>query len=895
MHVWTWSYQTNDTLVDALKSSDLASYPSILIQIFSGNLDRSLLQNIASTLHSEVPSAVIIGATTAGEIENATMHEESIIISVTAFDHTALKSIHINDIDSNSLGRYIAQNIITEETKSIIMFADGIKCNGDEILSGFNDVAKNDIIIAGGMAGDNYRFQQTYLIHGADVFDAGVVAVALNGPELSVFHNYNLSWRPIGREMLITKAQGNRIYEIDHKPILEIYRTYLGKEVVIGMPDSAIEFPLLFIQGGVTIARSMIAVMEDGSILYAGEIPLNEKVRFGIGNSSLFNEGIDKSYGLSAQNPIEALFIYSCAGRKAFLGKALENEFEPLANIAPLSGFFTYGEFYHSHEGNKLLNITTTMLGLSESSAPNPLIKPHSIGKKDRKDLAFSALTNLIDVSTRELEQEFKKHLQTNTFLNQYINAIEKAFIFSKSDPRGIITEVNDNFCSISGYSRNELIGKSHNIVRHPDMPKEIFKELWDDISNGKTWQGVIKNRKKYGGNYYVKTTIFPMINEKGNIIEYIGLREDITPIEIAKQKAQEADEIKTSFMANMSHEIRTPINGIAGFVDLLTKTSLNTKQEKYLSIINDSIHALTHIVNNLLDFSNIDSGKIKIKPVKINLYNELHDIKQLFLPKAIEKEIDYNLSLDNNLNKCLKIDLQHLKQILNEIIRNAIKFTPNGGQILVSVDVLNDTATQQVIKFSIADTGIGIREENLNIIFDKFSQVDISDTRKFGGTGIGLPIANALVTLMGGVLHVESKENEGSLFSFQITVEKCLSNATISNPYDEAVTYAANLLNLDDTIIKRLFNKFLISVFEDIEKLNLAINNKVYEDINQYAQKIEGASGTLGLTTIQRKMKEIKDHALNKNADYDYADSAAIVLSTLETLKEKQVVSDKD
>ncbi|HEX5671074.1 MAG TPA: ATP-binding protein, partial [Sulfuricurvum sp.] len=459
------------------------------------------------------------------------------------------------------------------------------------------------------------------------------------------------------------------------------------------------------------------------------------------------------------------------------------------------------------------------------------------------------------------------------------------------------ITKVNDNFCTISGYARDELVGKPHNIVRHPDMPKEIFEELWNDISNGKTWQGVIKNRQKYGNDYYVKSTIFPMFDEKGDIIEYIGLREDITPIETAKQKAQEADQIKTNFMANMSHEIRTPINGIAGFADLLSQTSLDTKQTRYLSVINNSINALVHIVDNILDFSNIQSGEMKLELVNINLHNELDDFAKLFLPTAHEKKLDYIFKLDDNLHNCLKTDIQHLKQILNKLIGNAIKFTDHGGKVHVSVDILNDTTTQQVIKFSIADTGIGIKQEHLRSIFDTFSQVDLSDTRKFGGTGLGLSIANALVKVMGGVLHVESKEDEGSLFSFQLTAEKCHSgvfdpdhsdsNPTLANPYNDAIAYAAELLNLDKTIIKRLFDKFLISVCEDIEKLNLAINNKMYEEIDQYAQRIEAASGTIGLTTIQRQIREIKDQALNKNADYDYANTVAMVSNNIETLKE--------
>lgn len=262
------------------------------------------------------------------------------------------------------------------------------------------------------MASDNNQFQNTWLIHNHEIFQGGLVAVALSNPNLHVFHAYNLGWHPLGKEMTITKAQGSRVYEIDNMPIQDVYAKYLGDVVVDKMPGSTIEFPLIFERDGVHIARSMVHVYEDGSGLFAGNIPTDRKVRFGIGCHKLLSEKLIENYRLASEASIEALFVYACSARKSYLGSELEIEFESLANIAPLSGFLTYGEFYHSKSGNQLLNITTTILGLSESPDAYSKINPKFL-EVQPDNLSISVLTHLVEVTTHELENESLEHSKT--------------------------------------------------------------------------------------------------------------------------------------------------------------------------------------------------------------------------------------------------------------------------------------------------------------------------------------------------------------------------------------------------------------------------------------------------------------------------------------------------
>ncbi len=254
----------------------------------------------------------------------------------------------------------------------------------------------------------------------------------------------------------------------------------------------------------------------------------------------------------------------------------------------------------------------------------------------------------------------------------------------------------------------------------------------------------------------------------------------DVTELEDARQRALAAERAKTNFLANMSHEIRTPLNAIAGFADLLARTELNVTQARYVSIIKASIDTLLHVVNAILDLAKIEAGKMEIEYVAINPYREFDSLLLLFEPLAINKDICFSYHIDPRLHECLIVGNYALKQIMTNLVNNAVKFSPRGGEVEVRIEVIEDMEDRQTVKFYVRDTGEGIPEDKLDIIFDRFTQADSSVTRKYGGTGLGLSIVKALVEAMGGEVGVYSKVGEGSTFFFTLTFRKCVPETSI-------------------------------------------------------------------------------------------------------------------
>jgi PAS domain S-box-containing protein len=537
MQTFNLQFSGLSELEESVTSIDFTTAKSVLIQIFSGVEDLHVIQEIGTYLRENIPNATIIGSSTAGEICEAKMFEHSITLSFSLFEKTSLSSCLLECRDFYLMGTQIAKHIVKSDTKAVILFTSGLECDDELLLKGFSDTADNSIVVCGGVAADNAKFLNPYVFDGEKIMSEGAVAVALNSSELYVSTSYNLAWRPIGLEMTITKAEGNRVLEINHQAIKEVYQNYLGEAVVQNLPDSAMEFPIMFERDGMFIARDGIHV-DDESITYGSALQVGTKVRFGIAHTLDFTSSREKNYEYHSSRPTEAVFIYSCIAKKFYFGDQLESEFQPLQTIAPTSGFFTYGEFFHTSERVNLLNNSTTVLALSES----PVIAPRSTSKipaQSRVNLSNAALVHLIDKTIAELEHTTIENQNSITVLNQYQKAIDSSYIISITDTKGNIIFANDRFCQLSGYSADELVGEPHNIVRHPDMPKETFKELWQTIQSKQIWHGVVKNRHKLGYSYYVDATIFPMLDKNENITGYVGIRDDITDIHNQKERAE--------------------------------------------------------------------------------------------------------------------------------------------------------------------------------------------------------------------------------------------------------------------------------------------------------------------------------------------------------------------
>ena len=833
MKQYNYIYDTQDAFKDFLDYAGIAGdTQNILIQIFSSE-KKERMESIASEVSKTLPHAILIGASTAGEIISGKVIDRSTVLSISLFEKSTLHSFDACDTDSYTLGLSLSKKIFTKETKCVITFLDGLAHNGQEYLQGLEAMNFNNAIIAGGMAADMLRFEKTYTLHGNTIFSGGAVCVTLSGDDLEVLQDYNLGWRAVGPTFRVTKSDGARVYEIDNRPVKDVYEEVLGSFAVENMPASTIEFPLILQDEEMQIARSMLSVAKDGSILYGGNLEEGSEVRFGIGSRTLVNQYNPKQQLKESQN-LQACFIYSCIARKMFLDKELEKNFRILENTAPTSGFFTYGEFFFNEKKTKLLNITTTLLFLREKGTKTENCQTEEKENIRNISKTDSALFNLIEYVTTALKEQEKSFKASKFKLDEFLKALDSVVIISRTDTEGIITYVNEQFEKISGYSKEELIGKPHSVVRNPDVPDEIFAEMWGTITKGNIWKGEFSNRAKDGSLYYVKSSIIPIHDEHNRIIEYMAIREDVTSLVESRKKAEEAGASQAMFLANMSHEIRTPMNGILGFSELLAKTELDAAQQKYVKAIGSSTKILLDIVNDILDSSKITNKKILFEKIALNPFEEFMTTYELLKLVAQEKSINYTVFIDEKISKCLLSDATRLRQIKTNLLSNAIKFTPKFGEVKFSVSLVSEDAQSQTLLFSVQDSGIGIPEDKIKDIFKPFSQADASTTRKFGGTGLGLSISSDLIKAFGSELKVESVVGQGSRFYFTMRFDVCkeeelqeeVQSDTVCEKEEDCDKLHLEVLVAEDYDVNRMLIESIFQKYKNIT-LTFAANGK--------------------------------------------------------------------
>ncbi|MFB3920848.1 MAG: PAS domain S-box protein [Terriglobia bacterium] len=341
------------------------------------------------------------------------------------------------------------------------------------------------------------------------------------------------------------------------------------------------------------------------------------------------------------------------------------------------------------------------------------------------------------------------------------------------TDIDGHIEYVNPEFTRLTGYSLEEAVGKKPSILKSGETPPEVYGELWRAITSGREWRGDFHNRKKNGELYWESASITPVRNAAGAITHFLAVMEDVTrrkqaerELQKAKDAAEAATRAKSIFLANVSHEIRTPLNGIIGVVSLLQGTPLNYEQLECLRMLESSANSLLSLIDDILDFSKIEAGKLDLDLVEFDLRHSLETTLAILAARARQKGLGLCPSIAPEVPRLLVGDPDRLRQVVVNLLGNAIKFTERGG-VSLRVDCESQTPQDVWLHFSVADTGIGIAKEKQQVIFESFVQADGSTTRKYGGTGLGLAISRELVELMGGRIWVESEPGQGSTFHF--------------------------------------------------------------------------------------------------------------------------------
>ncbi len=342
------------------------------------------------------------------------------------------------------------------------------------------------------------------------------------------------------------------------------------------------------------------------------------------------------------------------------------------------------------------------------------------------------------------------------------------------TDIRGTIEYVNPKFTDLTGYSAREVRGKNPRVLNSGRLPREHFKNLWQTLLAGREWHGEFHNKKKNGEVFWELAHISPIRDDEGKITHFVAVKEDITErkrlqaeLMRAKQAAEDATQAKSDFLANMSHEIRTPMNAIIGLAHLALKTELTRQQRDYLTKIQAAGNSLLGIINDILDFSKIEAGKLDMEAVDFDLDKVLDNLADLIAVKAGEKQdLEVLFASDPGVPRQLVGDPLRLGQVLINLSNNAVKFT-DAGEIVVSTKVAAEDDEQVTLKFAVSDTGIGMTAEQMDRLFESFTQADTSTTRKYGGTGLGLTISKRLVEMMGGTIEVQSTPGRGTTFSF--------------------------------------------------------------------------------------------------------------------------------
>ncbi|RWD32716.1 PAS-domain containing protein, partial [Mesorhizobium sp.] len=409
--------------------------------------------------------------------------------------------------------------------------------------------------------------------------------------------------------------------------------------------------------------------------------------------------------------------------------------------------------------------------------------------------------TDITDVKARE--RALEESMRENEVFRSLIDNVPVSIYAKRSDLRQFY--VNKGWCDLTGFAKDEAIGKTDVEIFGPDGEAFVAGDL-AVLRTGETQEieesvtladGSVRHQFARKGAMIASDGSLYLIGSTTDITE---LKQREAELSEARQRAVLADRAKSEFLANMSHEIRTPMNGVLGMAELLAKSDLDPKQKTFTDIIVKSGNALLTIINDILDFSKIDAGQMVLDPAPFNLAEAIEDVATLVSTRAKEKDLELIVRVQPGLDSHFIGDVGRIRQIVTNLLGNAVKFTDEGH---VLVDVTGERVPMGTkLTISVTDTGIGIPEDKLRAVFEKFSQVDTSSTRRHEGTGLGLAITSRLVDLMAGEIGVESAEGKGSTFWFTVTLPRAVQEgAQRIMPVD--VT-GARVLIVDDNAVNR-------------------------------------------------------------------------------------------
>jgi len=502
--------------------------------------------------------------------------------------------------------------------------------------------------------------------------------------------------------------------------------------------------------------------------------------------------------------------------------------------------------------------------------------------------------------------------------LSQVVEQSPNMILITSLDGR--IEYANQAYCRVSGYSGNELIGQNYRILSNTKDTDEIeLEKLWETISSGSTWRGELLEQKKNGELYWQGITINAIIDKNGNATHYVAIMQNITEkkrvedelfelnlnleqkveertselaitnealmseiinrknheseLQYAKEEAEKANKAKSEFISRMSHELRTPLNSILGFAQLLEMGELNSGQRKGVRHILNSGKHLLKLINEVLDISRIEAGKLSFEIRELNILTTIQEAIDLVTPLTITNNIELiNKSIESG-NIIIEADKKRLVQVLVNLLSNAIKYNQQNGKVYINVKKLNNATNENLnlLRIKIKDTGVGIDNDKIQRLFIPFERIDNNDS-SIEGTGLGLSIARELISAMGGTIGVESVLNQGSTFWIDIP---CLQevgeqhmNALESgddNGEIRIISKSTILYVEDKTTMIEFFEDIIVAHRPEIKILN-AVNGQDAMLLAEHNQPdlILVDANTEGLAVLQF-LKELKESKITR------------------------------
>ncbi|WP_339288876.1 PAS domain S-box protein [Paenibacillus sp. FSL E2-0201] len=521
----------------------------------------------------------------------------------------------------------------------------------------------------------------------------------------------------------------------------------------------------------------------------------------------------ERNYRLMSENSLDLISRHAVEERKQFEFKLQENEqrykslfeYNPSAvysmnlqgdyltanaNLEKLTGYsleeligMYFGPVVHEKDMEKTLyHFNLAAKGYPQSYDLTLIHKEGHFIEINTTNIPIIVDDQVVGVYgiSRDITERIRYTEQIEKLSNEYtliLNAVSEGIFGLDMEEK--VTFINPAGLHMLGYEHDEIMG--HTYLDHIQQtaldgihyrPEE--SPLIKAIRSGRSYQS--KDAvlwRKDGTSFLAEYQVTPLFDKgesKGVVVVFRDITDEKEIIR-AKESAEKADQAKSEFLAIMSHEIRTPMNGIVGMIDLLAETELDEEQREYTNIIKESSSSLLYILNEILDYSKIEAGKMMIVHEPVHLREVLDSVTDLFMAKALEKNLELSYSMAPGVPTFIMGDAGRLRQVLVNLVSNAIKFTDRGNVCIYVERNLSVVSKKSTLKFNVRDTGIGIPLEKQHQLFQSFYQLHSSFNRKYAGTGLGLAICKKLVELMGGAIAVESSEGEGSNFYFTLQI----------------------------------------------------------------------------------------------------------------------------